>query len=84
MPQDRAGDTTMTTNLTLGEEHLDIAEVSILLKTSPSALYTQRHRGEPPGSLAVRVGKKLLWRRSDLDSWWEAQRDQSPRAESLE
>ena len=55
-------------------EFLDIAQVSVLLGTSPSALYTQRHRLEAPGVLAVRVGRKLLWRRADIDQWWEESR----------
>ena len=55
-------------------EYLGIAEVSILYQTSPSALYSQRHRGEAPGALCVKVGKKLMWRKADLEKWWESQR----------
>jgi excisionase family DNA binding protein len=38
---------------------------------SRATLYTQRYRGEPPGSLAVRVGRHLRWDPSDLDAWLE-------------
>lgn len=55
-------------------EFLDIAQVAVLLGTSPSALYAQRHRGEAPGALAVKVGRKLTWRRSDLDAWFDSQK----------
>lgn len=59
---------------TTAAEYLDIHGVSELYGTTPSALYTQNHRGEAPGCLAVKVGRKLVWRRSDLEAWWEARR----------
>lgn len=46
---------------------------------TPSAVYSARHRGEAPGSLGVRVGRRILWRKSDLDAWWEAQLEQAAR-----
>ncbi len=56
-------------------EFLGIEETARLFPhLTPSALYSQRHRGEAPGCLAVKVGKRLVWRRSDLDEWWETQR----------
>lgn len=48
---------------------LTIEEVADLLRTTPTALYSSRHRREAPGALAVRVGKRLLWRPSDLEAW---------------
>jgi predicted DNA-binding transcriptional regulator AlpA len=54
--------------------YLDVVQVSYLYQTSPSALYSQRHRGEMPGALGVRVGRKILWRRSDLDQWFDARK----------
>lgn len=56
-------------------EYLTIGEVAQRLHTSPGALYTQRHRGEAPGALAVKVGKKLLWRESDLEEWFDRERE---------
>lgn len=65
----------MTTTST--NEYLSIAEVSILFQTSPSALYSQKHRNEAPGNLCVRVGKKLMWKRSDLEAWFDSERQKA-------
>lgn len=54
--------------------YLDIDKVARRYSSSANALYSQRHRGSNPGALAVRVGKKLLWRESDLETWWEQTR----------
>jgi hypothetical protein len=32
-------------------------------------MYTQRHRSEKPGALGIRVGKKILYRLSDIDDF---------------
>lgn len=48
---------------------LTVEEVAEVLRTTPSALYSSRHRGEAPGALAVRVGRRLLWRPTDLEAW---------------
>jgi len=37
------------------------------LRLTPGALYTQRYRGEKPGALGIRVGRKILYRPSDID-----------------
>ena len=34
-----------------------------------STLYAQRYRGDPPGCLAVVVGRHLRWDPSDLQDW---------------
>ena len=54
--------------------YLNSQEVADRYHTSPAALYTQRHRGDAPGSLAVKVGRKLLWREQDLEEWFDAER----------
>lgn len=54
-------------------EYLTAVEVAALLGRTPGALYVERHRGQPPASLAVKVGRRLLWRRADLDRWWDSQ-----------
>jgi predicted DNA-binding transcriptional regulator AlpA len=59
-------------------EYLTAEEVAGMFRISVSALYTQRHRNEAPGILGQKVGRKLLWRRSEIDAWWEAQRGQVP------
>lgn len=51
------------------ERFLTVEEVADLLRTTPSALYSSRHRSEAPGALAVQVGRRLLWRPSDLEMW---------------
>ena len=53
--------------------YLDSRAVADRYHTSPAALYTQRHRGDAPGSLAVTVGRRLLWREQDLDAWFDEQ-----------
>ena len=40
---------------------------------TPWALYAQRKRGEAPGALGVKVGRRLLWRTSDLEAWFDEQ-----------
>jgi hypothetical protein len=56
-------------------EYLTIDEVAERFRTSPGALYTQRHRGESPGALAVKVGSKLLWNVEDLEQWFDHERE---------
>lgn len=64
---------------TTAHEYLGIEDTASLFPhLTVSALYSQRHRGEAPGALAVKVGKRLVWRRSDLDAWWETQRRAVP------
>jgi hypothetical protein len=36
---------------------------------SRATLYAQRYRGDPPGSLAVLVGRHLRWDPEDIDGW---------------
>lgn len=54
------------------ERLLTVEEVAELLRTTRSAIYSSRHRQEAPGSLAVRVGRRLLWRPRDLEKWLDA------------
>ena len=50
-------------------------EVCDLLRLpSKASLYAQRYRGDPPGSLAIRVGRYLRWDPDDLSSWLEGQK----------
>lgn len=55
-------------------EFLTIDEIAELLRLTPAALYTQRYRGEVPGSLGRKVGRQILWRWSDIDEWWRSGR----------
>lgn len=49
------------------ERLLTVNEIAEYLRLTPGALYTQRYRGEKPGALGIRVGKKILYRPSDID-----------------
>lgn len=49
------------------ERLLTVKETAAYLRLTPGALYTQRYRGEKPGALGIRVGRKILYRPSDID-----------------
>lgn len=51
---------------------INISEAAEYLRLSPTALYNQRHRGQAPGALFIKVGRKLVARQADLDSWLDA------------
>lgn len=51
------------------EPLLTVQETAEYLRLTPGALYMQRHRGEKPGALGIRVGRKLLFRPSDIDQF---------------
>jgi hypothetical protein len=40
---------------------LTTEEVADILRTTPGAIYNQRYRGDTPGSLGVRVGRRILF-----------------------
>jgi hypothetical protein len=49
------------------EPLLTLQEAADYLRLTPSALYGQRYKGEEPGILGIRVGRKILYRRADID-----------------
>ena len=49
------------------ERLLTIEETAEYLRLTPGALYTQRYRREKPGALGVRIGRRILYRPSDID-----------------
>jgi predicted DNA-binding transcriptional regulator AlpA len=51
-------------------EFLGVEELSALLGQSPSAIYAARHRGQRPAALGIRVGRRIVWRRTDVDRWF--------------
>jgi hypothetical protein len=53
------------------EPLLTLREAASYLRLTPAAMYTQRHRGEKPGALGIRVGRKILYRPSDIDRFLE-------------
>ncbi|MGY1845533.1 helix-turn-helix transcriptional regulator [Modestobacter sp. SYSU DS0875] len=56
---------------TMGTDLLTLEEAAERLRTSPSTLRYWRHRSEGPKSF--RVGRRVLYKRSDLDAWVEQQ-----------
>lgn len=54
-------------------ELLTVHEVAAATRRSPGAIYVERHRGNGIGALGVVVGRKLMWRRSDIDRWFDDQ-----------
>jgi predicted DNA-binding transcriptional regulator AlpA len=54
------------------EEYLTGEEVRVMLKLpSMASLYSLRYRsGAPPG---IRIGRKLMFRKSDIEQWWDQQ-----------
>jgi hypothetical protein len=49
------------------ERLLTLEETAEYLRLTPRALYNQRYRGEEPGALGIRVGRRILYRPSDID-----------------
>lgn len=49
------------------EPLLTLQEAAEYLRLTPSALYSQRYKGEEPGTLGIRVGKKILYRPADIN-----------------
>lgn len=59
-------------------EYLDIDQLVVLVGRTPSAVYSERYRGQGLGSLGVRVGRRLVWRRSDIEAWFDEQLRREP------
>lgn len=51
------------------EPLLTLKEAADYLRLTPAALYTQRHRGNKPGALGIRVGRKIIYRPSDINRY---------------
>lgn len=52
---------------------LTTAEVAELLRTSTETLRYWRHNGNGPKS--AKLGRRVMYRRADLEAWVEAQYD---------
>lgn len=63
------------------ERLLTLDEAAAYLRLTPGALYTQRYRREKPGVLGIRVGKRVLYRPSDIDRFLD-ERLNEPELES--
>jgi len=51
----------------MAERLLTLQETADYLRLTPRALYNQRYRGGDPGALGIRVGKRILYRPSDIN-----------------
>ena len=58
-------------------ELLTITEAADVLRAPVATLRYWRHLGTGPNSF--RLGRRVLYRRTDLRTWIDAQADQSPR-----
>ena len=50
-------------------ELLTVEDLGSLLHLTRNAIYSQRVRGQMPGSLGVHLGKRLFFRRSDIEAY---------------
>jgi hypothetical protein len=62
------------------ERLLTLEETAEYLRLTPGALYTQRYRGERPGALGIRVGRKVLYRPSDINRFLEERLNEADQA----
>lgn len=52
---------------------LTVEQLAELLHVKPSAIHSQRHRGERPGVFGVKLGRRVFYRRRDIDALFEAE-----------
>lgn len=58
-------------------ELLTVEELADLVRCTPAAIYVQHHRGQAPGALGFKAGRRILYRRSDLEAWFDSRAAQS-------
>ncbi len=51
------------------ERLMTAREVAEIVRLPISTLYQQRYMGRGVGDLAIKVGRHLRWRSSDLERW---------------
>jgi predicted DNA-binding transcriptional regulator AlpA len=49
------------------DEFLTVEELAGMVRTTPNAVHQWRHRGFGPRG--TRIGKRILYRRSDVEQW---------------
>lgn len=52
------------------DELLTLEEVAVIIRHSPRTIYNWRLTGDAPR--AIKCGRRLLFRRSDVEAWLEA------------
>jgi excisionase family DNA binding protein len=60
---------------TAAPEHLTTKEVATIFRTSPSTVRFWRHQGRGPAGF--RVGRRVLYRRDEVERWAAAQQHQT-------
>lgn len=48
---------------------LPAKDVAAYFGITTNALYVQRHHGQAPGALAIRVGRGLRWNPETINEW---------------
>jgi len=54
-------------------EYLTLPEVAELIRTPVGTIYQWRSRSPKQGPPAMKLGRRLVFARSDVDSWMAAQ-----------
>lgn len=51
------------------ENLMNISETAAMLRVSEDTLRWLRHRGDGSCPPALKVGRRLMWRRTDVEAW---------------
>lgn len=61
------------------DELLTIEELAEILRTTPGSLHQRRYRGDPMPP-AIKLGRRLLYRHSDVDKFINSLVEEAPDA----
>ena len=59
---------------------LTVQEVASWLRLPVASIYSQRYRGDPPGSLGFSCGRYIRFASADIEQWIEDQKEEGGRA----
>ena len=54
----------------------DVVEVAEYFRSTADAIHQQRHRGQNPGALGIKVGKRILFDPAAIRAWVAEQNQQ--------
>ena len=57
-------------------ELITVAELAAWVRSTTAAIHVQRHRGQLPGALGMKVGKKVLFDRREVEDFLASQRQE--------
>jgi len=66
------------------EKLLTVEEVAELFGIPEATIYSQRYRGEMPGTLGFKVGKWVRFDPKDIEAWIDKQRAERPQPRVIE